>query len=193
MVPGSVFIGGKNAGWGGRDRTCESRDQNPLPYHLATPQSSAAKTYRITCPLCNVRLQICENESVPQPSLRSRINRPNNRNCEICRPGSRRGRLKNTLCHRGGRSFTPARRRRRAAGRDVIDGRACPFPDGRRKAGPGAGILVGTTQTAFRPGRGQHHPQTCELRHYESAARPWHVVPVRSSRSEGSGADRHLV
>ena len=25
------------AGWGGRDRTFESRDQNPLPYHLATP------------------------------------------------------------------------------------------------------------------------------------------------------------
>ncbi|SVB06902.1 uncharacterized protein METZ01_LOCUS159756, partial [marine metagenome] len=25
-------------GWGGRDRTCESRDQNPMPYHLATPQ-----------------------------------------------------------------------------------------------------------------------------------------------------------
>ena len=23
-------------GWGGRDRTCESRDQNPLPYHLDT-------------------------------------------------------------------------------------------------------------------------------------------------------------
>ena len=25
-------------GWGGRDRTCAWRDQNPLPYHLATPQ-----------------------------------------------------------------------------------------------------------------------------------------------------------
>ena len=25
------------AGWGGRDRTFVSRDQNPLPYHLATP------------------------------------------------------------------------------------------------------------------------------------------------------------
>ena len=84
--PGSVFIGGKNAGWGGRDRTCESRDQNPLPYHLATPQCSAARTYRIICPLCNVRLQICENESLPQSSLRSRINRPNNRNCEIFPP-----------------------------------------------------------------------------------------------------------
>ena len=25
-------------GWGGRIRTYEWRDQNPLPYHLATPQ-----------------------------------------------------------------------------------------------------------------------------------------------------------
>ena len=27
-----------NNGWGGRIRTYEWRDQNPLPYHLATPQ-----------------------------------------------------------------------------------------------------------------------------------------------------------
>ncbi len=26
-----------SSGWGGRIRTCESRDQNPLPYRLATP------------------------------------------------------------------------------------------------------------------------------------------------------------
>src|SRR5690606_15886885 len=26
------------AGWGGRIRTCECRNQNPVPYHLATPQ-----------------------------------------------------------------------------------------------------------------------------------------------------------
>ncbi len=26
-------------GWGGRIRTSEWRNQNPLPYHLATPQS----------------------------------------------------------------------------------------------------------------------------------------------------------
>src|ERR1700758_1103804 len=26
------------AGWGGRDRTSEWRNQNPLPYRLATPQ-----------------------------------------------------------------------------------------------------------------------------------------------------------
>jgi hypothetical protein len=25
-------------GWGGRIRTCECRNQNPVPYHLATPQ-----------------------------------------------------------------------------------------------------------------------------------------------------------
>src|SRR5262249_31244443 len=28
-------------GWGGRIRTSEWRDQNPLPYHLATPQQNA--------------------------------------------------------------------------------------------------------------------------------------------------------
>src|SRR3977135_1124739 len=27
-------------GWGGRDRTSEWRNQNPLPYRLATPQQS---------------------------------------------------------------------------------------------------------------------------------------------------------
>ncbi len=30
------------AGWGGRIRTSEWRNQNPLPYHLATPQSGLA-------------------------------------------------------------------------------------------------------------------------------------------------------
>src|SRR5690606_14376966 len=29
---------GLECGWGGRIRTSEWRDQNPLPYHLATPQ-----------------------------------------------------------------------------------------------------------------------------------------------------------
>src|SRR5699024_5086888 len=32
-------------GWGGRDRTCESRDQNPVPYRLATPQYDEALCY----------------------------------------------------------------------------------------------------------------------------------------------------
>src|SRR3954470_18230468 len=27
-------------GWGGRDRTYECRNQNPVPYHLATPQKT---------------------------------------------------------------------------------------------------------------------------------------------------------
>src|SRR5436305_12010340 len=30
------------AGWGGRDRTSEWRNQNPLPYRLATPQQAGA-------------------------------------------------------------------------------------------------------------------------------------------------------
>src|SRR5215510_3333207 len=30
-----------NSGWGGRTRTSEWRNQNPLPYHLATPHQAA--------------------------------------------------------------------------------------------------------------------------------------------------------
>src|SRR3989338_9005268 len=30
-------------GWGGRDRTYECRNQNPMPYHLATPQTLLAQ------------------------------------------------------------------------------------------------------------------------------------------------------
>lgn len=33
-------------GWGGRDRTSEWRNQNPLPYHLATPQQAINGTGR---------------------------------------------------------------------------------------------------------------------------------------------------
>src|SRR6266481_1526394 len=32
------------AGWGARIRTCEWRNQNPLPYHLATPQRAPDHT-----------------------------------------------------------------------------------------------------------------------------------------------------
>src|SRR5215813_9594959 len=35
---------GVPAGWGGRDRTSEWRNQNPLPYRLATPQYAAEGT-----------------------------------------------------------------------------------------------------------------------------------------------------
>ena len=30
-------------GWGGRDRTYECRNQNPVPYHLATPQGNRSR------------------------------------------------------------------------------------------------------------------------------------------------------
>ena len=39
-INGTFFIG-----WGGWIRTNEWRNQNPLPYHLATPQSTAIKAY----------------------------------------------------------------------------------------------------------------------------------------------------
>ena len=32
-------------GWGGRIRTYGTRDQNPMPYHLATPQSDMQIQY----------------------------------------------------------------------------------------------------------------------------------------------------
>ena len=34
----SVSDDAGESGWGGRDRTFECRNQNPVPYHLATPQ-----------------------------------------------------------------------------------------------------------------------------------------------------------
>ena len=43
-------------GWGGRIRTSEWRDQNPLPYHLATPQlveKSASRDGRTIQPPCD--------------------------------------------------------------------------------------------------------------------------------------------
>lgn len=36
----SNFRGSGASGWGGRDRTSEWRNQNPLPYRLATPQQA---------------------------------------------------------------------------------------------------------------------------------------------------------
>jgi hypothetical protein len=35
---GNSAASSKTAGWGARIRTWEWRNQNPLPYHLATPQ-----------------------------------------------------------------------------------------------------------------------------------------------------------
>ena len=37
---GILLQAGRPAGWGGRDRTSEWRNQNPLPYRLATPQQA---------------------------------------------------------------------------------------------------------------------------------------------------------
>ena len=39
----------KENGWGGRIRTYECRDQNPVPYHLATPQRETG-LYRQSIP-----------------------------------------------------------------------------------------------------------------------------------------------
>ena len=39
-----------SAGWGGRDRTSEWRNQNPLPYRLATPQQAEPERARTMHP-----------------------------------------------------------------------------------------------------------------------------------------------
>ncbi len=38
QTPGNHTVETRLPGWGGRTRTSEWRNQNPLPYHLATPQ-----------------------------------------------------------------------------------------------------------------------------------------------------------
>src|SRR3954452_23779153 len=44
-TPASSAVSGQTApGWGGRDRTSEWRNQNPLPYRLATPQQATNGT-----------------------------------------------------------------------------------------------------------------------------------------------------
>src|SRR4026207_1431453 len=40
---------GKSVGWGARIRTWEWRNQNPLPYHLATPHQPAGTIYWLAC------------------------------------------------------------------------------------------------------------------------------------------------
>ena len=42
-------LGRKNAGWGGRDRTCESRDQTRCLTTWLRPNAARSRTYRITC------------------------------------------------------------------------------------------------------------------------------------------------
>ena len=42
-----------SAGWGGRDRTSEWRNQNPLPYRLATPQQAEPERTRTIPPCAN--------------------------------------------------------------------------------------------------------------------------------------------
>jgi hypothetical protein len=41
----------RKVGWGGRIRTYEWRDQNPLPYHLATPQHRKTQARMNACAL----------------------------------------------------------------------------------------------------------------------------------------------
>ena len=71
------------AGWGGRIRTSVWRNQNPLPYHLATPQHGNANTSPLPCrlpPLTRATAP-CSNHEEPCPVSLSRDKRSR-------RPGS---------------------------------------------------------------------------------------------------------
>src|SRR5260370_1157230 len=54
----------EKTGWGGRIRTSEWRDQNPLPYHLATPQLGKQPTTGFSR---SAILQARASHSVPEP------------------------------------------------------------------------------------------------------------------------------
>src|SRR6187431_548675 len=49
-VPSGAWPNAGMAGWGGRDRTSEWRNQNPLPYRLATPQQAEPERARTISP-----------------------------------------------------------------------------------------------------------------------------------------------
>ncbi len=52
-------------GWGGRIRTCVWRDQNPLPYHLATPQSSSRSSRPLQQRMHRRAVQPARDETAP--------------------------------------------------------------------------------------------------------------------------------
>src|SRR5512135_790663 len=48
----------EGSGWGGRDRTYECRNQNPMPYHLATPQKLFESVQTTACATFKRLLQL---------------------------------------------------------------------------------------------------------------------------------------
>src|SRR3954447_10108432 len=59
---------GRGVGWGGRDRTYECRNQNPVPYHLATPQNSShPPTAKDAAPSPAPQSPACLPATVPAP------------------------------------------------------------------------------------------------------------------------------
>ena len=75
----NYFITNKNylkinniIGWGGRIRTYGTRDQNPMPYHLATPQTYIGlhylkfifKNFRTTNPINTIVLFFTKPDKV---------------------------------------------------------------------------------------------------------------------------------
>ena len=137
----------KENGWGGRDRTYECRNQNPVPYHLATPQrkpgyrNSTARTPRADA----VRACVRDGPSMCGGSPRERAARVvlgrESREHAGARPGH--ARLRRRACERDERLRDFRKSRDRDAlqvvaaitlGKDVYfrrRGRACQF--GRRE------------------------------------------------------------
>jgi hypothetical protein len=85
------------AGWGARIRTWEWRNQNPLPYHLATPQIADARTAPgITAGVAGINAvgaSGCSLHSLQRSQMWN------------ARPGFRRSSIRATLS----RSFSPPR------------------------------------------------------------------------------------
>ncbi len=185
------------AGWGGRDRTSEWRNQNPLPYRLATPQPPAVNR--------------------AAPPVRKGGRRSATRSAATDRPPAPppRGRRTARSRWRPTRSSAPAgspasRARRRQHGADGGCQRPAPAARGRcacrqrrrqrRRVGPRAGSAVGGRE---RAGAGAEHvrrrhgdagvgQQHAAGRHRPAAADRSSPIPVmragRLARQTGTSA-----
>ena len=77
------------AGWGGRDRTSEWRNQNPLPYRLATPQQATRERRKNRLPQIPVgRSRSIGSGAAFQPPGGAKYHRPGPAPAPLwCRPG----------------------------------------------------------------------------------------------------------
>jgi hypothetical protein len=67
-VAGAALTNAGMDGWGGRDRTSEWRNQNPLPYRLATPQQAERERLKIGIPADSSQSRSIETDAPFQPT-----------------------------------------------------------------------------------------------------------------------------